>query len=91
MKAATAKATAKWFIRKNQDGAGYWAVAVSADGKREAVVGPWGKPLPTVEAVRQYIRNEWHGGNPRNMPGSVQDNVGEMDEVIASRCLFDLC
>ncbi len=88
MKTLTKKA---WFVVKVEGG--FMAKAKNLDTGAEAVVGPWGRPLPTVAATRAYIKETWNGGNVKNMPGSVfaAGELGEPDDIIVSRCHFDLC
>lgn len=78
-----------WFIRKAEGG--FFAVARNIDTGTESMVGPWGRPLPTVEATREYIASQWHDGT--DFPGSIipSAEMGEPSEFLLSHCLADLC
>jgi hypothetical protein len=80
----------KWFIVRTDNG--YMAECRNLRTGAKALVGPWGQSLPTVKATRQYIQETWNNGNPKNAPGSVQDNGGwTHSEWVQSRAHFDIC
>jgi hypothetical protein len=86
-----ANATRKAWTVREAEGGGYHAVAENLDTGASVAVGPWGRPLPTVEAALRYIAEEWHGG--ADFPGSIDapGELGPPDPIVESHCLADLC